>query len=147
MKNLKPISRWLLYILVLLLFLFILLLAQNYGKIPSLQKHRSRNKDNILPAGRLRLVREPDYVDDNNIIWRKRTFLQSVFHHPFKNFTFETVNPKKISSSEAVILKSDFDKGRMRFKNGSFNYYSSFTHPIDHFFADVLPIALYYFSG
>ena len=149
MKNSKPISRWDFYVLVLvllLLFLFILLLsAQHYKEIPALKKHRFRNKHNVLPVGRLKLVKDPYYVDDNNIIWQRRTFLHSIFHHPFKNYTFETIDSKKRSSSEAIISKSDFDKNRMRFKNGSFNYYSSYTHPVSHFFADVLPIALYYF--
>lgn len=145
MKSSKPIWRWVLYTLGLLwIVVFILLWTQNYSKIPTLKKHRVRNKHNILPVGRLKLVKEPYYVDANNITWVKRTFLHSIFHSPFKNYTFETMNSKKVSSSEAVILKSDFDKGLMRFKNGFFNYYSSYTHPISHFFADVLPIALYY---
>jgi|LakMenEpi03Aug12_release.lakeMendotaPanAssembly.Ray.scaffolds.fasta_scaffold218767_2 hypothetical protein len=145
MKNPKPIWRWFLYTLGLLLtVVFILFLAPHYKEIPTFKKHRFRNKHNILLAGRLKLVKGPYYVDDNNITWKKRTFLQSIFHNPLKNYTFETVNSKKVSSSEAVILKSDFDRGRMRFKNGSFNYYSSYTHPVSHFFADVLPIALYF---
>ena len=143
MKNPKPIWRWVLYTLGLLLTLFILLLTQNYSKIPTLKKHRFRNKHNILPAKKLKLMKDPYYVDANNITWKKRTFLHSIFHNPFNNYTFETINSKKVSSSEAIILASDFDKGRMRFKNGSFNYYSSYTHPVSHFFADVLPIALY----
>jgi len=146
MKNPKPIWRWFLYTLGLLLFLFILLLAQHYKEIPTLKEHRVRNKHNILPAKKLKLVKDPYYVDDDNITWKKRTFLHSIFHNPLKNYTFETMNSKKVSSSEAIILASDFDKGRMRFKNGSFNYYSSYTHPVSHFFADVLPIALYYLA-
>ena len=145
MKNPKPTWRWVLYTFGLLLTLFILWWTQNHSKIPTLKTHRFRNKHNILPVGRLKLVKDPYYVDDNNITWKKRTFLHSIFHNPFKNYTFETIDSKKrSSSSEAIISKSDFDKGRMRFKNGSFNYYSSYTHPVSHFFADVLPIALYY---
>jgi len=142
MKNRKLIWIWLLYVG---LFLFIILLAQNYNKIPSRKQHRSRNKDNILPAKKLKLFKDPYYIDDNDVMWIRRSFLHSIFHNPFKNYTFETIDSTKVSSSEAVILKSDFDKGLMCFKNGSFNYYSSYNHPIDHFFADVLPIALYYF--
>lgn len=146
MKNIKPTRiRWWLYIFAFLLFLFTLLLAQHYKEIPTIKKHRFRNKHNILPARKLKLVKEPYYIDENHITWIKRAFLHSIFHNPFKHYTFETIDSKKISSSEAIILASDFDKGRMRFKNGTFNYYSSYTHPISHFFADVLPIALYYF--
>jgi hypothetical protein len=142
MKSRKTIWVWFVYVAS---FLFIVLLAQNYKLIPTRKQHMSRNKYNILPANKLRLLKEPYYIDDNHIMWRKRAFLQSLFHNPFKNYTFETMNPKKVSSSEAIIIKSDFDKGIMRFRNGTFNFYSSYTHPIEHFFADVLPIALYYF--
>jgi hypothetical protein len=139
MRNRKTI------VITVALFLFIVLLAQNYNKIPTRKEHQSRNKYNILPAKNLKLLKEPYYVDDNHVTWIKRSFFRSIFHNPFKNYTFETMNSKQISSSEAVILASDFDKGHTHFKNGSFNYYSSYNHPIDHFFADVLPIGLYYF--
>ena len=75
---------------------FILLLSQNYNKIPNLKKHRFRNKHNILPARKLKLVKDPYYVDDNNITWIKRAFLHSIFHHPFKNYTFETIDSRKV---------------------------------------------------
>lgn len=134
---------WLLYIFAFTLFAFIVLLTQYYDEIPTYKEHVYRNKHNVLPEKKLTLVKDNIYIDDNRIIWMKQYFYQNLFHNPFDNYTFESVNEKKESSSEAVIRKRDFDKGKMKFKNGSFNYYSSYKHPIDHFFADVLPIPMY----
>lgn len=134
---------WLLYIFAVALIAFIVLLAMNYDKIPTKKVHMNRNKHNVLPSKRLKLVKDDIYVDENRKTWMKRPFYLSLFHDPLKNYVFETINSKKASSSEAIIKKSNFDKGVMKFENGSFNFYSSHNHPVDHFFADVLPDALY----
>ncbi len=143
-KKLEPEWIWLLYIAIVLTFVFIVLSFMYYDKIPSKKEHAVRNKRNVLPANQLKLVKDDYYMDDNHVIWIKRAFYRSLFHNPLKYYVFETIDSKKVSSSEAVILTDDFDKGKMRFEDGSFNYYSSYNHPIDYFFADVLPIALYF---
>ena len=133
-------------IFLLLLSLCLILLLLNYHKIPTKIQHINRNKMNILPVGKLMLVPnngDEYYLDENNIKWKKRTFFRNLLHNPFKNYTFETYNPDDISSSEATITITDFENGIMRFKTGSFNYYSSYYSPVSHFFADVLPIILY----
>ena len=133
-------------IFLLLLILPLILLVQNYHKIPTKIEHINRNKTNILPAGKLMLIPnngDEYYLDENNIKWKKRTFFRNLLHNPFKNYTFETYCPNDISSSEATITITDFENGIMRFKPESFNYYSSYHSPVSHFFADVLPIILY----
>ena len=133
-------------IFLLLLSLCLILLLQNYHKIPTKIQHINRNKMNILPVGKLILIPNKGdeyYLDENNIKWKKRTFFRNLLHNPFKNYTFETYNPDDISSSEATITITDFENGIMRFKPESFNYYSSYYSPVSHFFADVLPIILY----
>ena len=126
---------------ILLSFLFIFL-VENYHKIPTKIQHINRNKTNILPVGKLTLM-DDYYLDENNIKWKKRSFLRNLLHNPFKNYTFETYSPNYIYSSEATITITDFENGIMRFKPESFNYYSSYYSPVSHFFADVLPIILY----
>ena len=131
--------------LILLSFLLILL-VQNYHKIPTKIQHINRNKTNIIPVGKLTLVQnnvDEYYLDENNIKWKKRTFFRNLLHNPFKNYTFETYYPNVIYSSEATITITDFENGIMRFKPESFNYYSYYHNPVSHFFADVLPIMLY----
>ena len=133
-------------IFLLLLSLSLILLLQNYHKIPTKTQHINRNKMNILPVGKLILIPnngDEYYLDENNIKWKKRTFFRNLLHNPFKNYTFETYSPDDISSSEATITITDFENGIMRFKPESFNYYSSYYSPLSHFFADVLPIILY----
>ena len=133
-------------IFLLLLGLCLILLLQNYHKIPTKIQHINRNKMNILPVGKLTLIPnngDEYYLDENNIKWKKRTFFRNLLHNPFKNYTFETYSPDDISSSEATITITDFENGIMRFKPESFNYYSSYYSPVSHFFADVLPIILY----
>ena len=137
-------AKFYLFILFLM-FLFILLL-KNYHKIPTKIQHINRNKTNILPVGKLMLIKnnvDEYYLDENNIKWKKRTFLRNLTHNPFKNYTFETYSPNYIYSSEATITIANFENGIMRFKPESFNYYSSYFYPVSHFFADVLPIILY----
>ena len=133
-------------IFLLLLGLCLILLLPNYHKIPTKIQHINRNKMNILPVGKLTLIPnngDEYYLDENNIKWKKRTFFRNLLHNPFKNYTFESYNPDDISSSEATITITDFENGIMRFKTGSFNYYSSYYSQVSHFFADVLPIILY----
>jgi hypothetical protein len=132
-------------VLLLLNFLFILI-VQNYHKIPTKIQHINRNKTNILPVGKLILIPnngDEYYLDENNIKWKKRSFLKNLLHNPFKNYTFETYFPNDVYSSEASITITDFENGIMRFKSESFNYYSSYYSPVSHLFADVLPIILY----
>jgi len=133
-------------IFLLLLSLLLILLLQNYHKIPTKIQHINRNKMNILPVGKLTLIPnngDEYYLDENNIKWKKRTFFRNLLHNPFKNYTFETYSPYDISSSEATITITDFENGILRFKPESFNYYSSYFSPVSHLFADVLPILLY----
>jgi hypothetical protein len=133
-------------IFLLMLSFLLILLVQNYHKIPTKIQHINRNKMNILPVGKLMLITnngDEYYLDENNIKWKKRTFFRNLLHNPFKNYTFETFYPNDISSSEATISITDFENGIMRFKPESFNYYSSYNSPVSHFFADVLPIILY----
>lgn len=131
--------------LILLSFLLILI-VQNYHKIPTKIQHITRNKTNILPVGKLILISnntDEYYIDENNIKWKKRSFFRNLLHNPFKNYTFETYSPNDIYSSEASITIDDFNNGIMRFKPESFNYYSSYYSPVSHFFADILPIIIY----
>ena len=133
-------------IFLLMLSFLLILLVENYHKIPTKLQHINRNKTNILPVGKLILITnngDDYYLDENNIKWKKRVFFRNLLHNPFKNYTFETYNPDDISSSEATITITDFENGIMRFKTGSFNYYSSYYSQVSHFFADVLPIILY----
>ena len=133
-------------IFLLMLSFLLILLVQNYHKIPTKIQHINRNKKNIIPVGKLTLITnngDEYYLDENNIKWKKRTFFRNLLHNPFKNYTFETYSPDDISSSEATITITDFENGIMRFKPESFNYYSSYYSPLSHFFADVLPIILY----
>ncbi len=134
---------WLLYTFAALLFTFIVLLAMYYDEIPTKKVHMNRNKHNVLPSKHLKLVKEDIYIDEDRKTWMKRPFYLSLLHNPLKNYVFETISSKKVSSSEAIIKKSNFDKGVMKFENGSFNFFSSYNHPVDHFFADVLPDVLY----
>ena len=133
-------------IFLLMLSFLLILLVQNYHKIPTKIQHINRNKTNILPVGKLMLITnngDEYYLDENNIKWKKRTFFRNLLHNPFKNYTFETYCLNEISSSEATITIADFENGIMRFKPEYFNYYSSYYSPVSHFFADVLPIILY----
>ncbi len=76
-------------------------------------------------------------------MWIRRTFLQSIFHNPFRYYVFETYDINKISSCEVEVLKKDFDNNYQNFKHESYNYYSSINDPISHLFADVIPIIIY----
>ena len=136
--------KYLLNILLIITILIILIIVyKNYNKIPSKINHINRNKYNIFPVGQLRHIKENEYIDNNNIIWIKRTFLTSILHNPFKYYIFETYDPNKISSSEVEVLKSEFDNGKQNFKPASYNYYSSFNYPLSHLFADIIPIIIY----
>lgn len=140
-NEIKNITLIILFIVILIIIA--LLFYLNYSKIPSYKKHVNRNKYNIFPKGKLINIKDNKYKDENNIIWIKRGFLNSLLHNPFKYYVFETYNIKKRSSSEVEILKKKFDNGNQKFKPSSFNYYSSFNSPVSHFFADVLPIFIY----
>jgi len=128
-------------ILIIIGIIFFILI--NYYKVPSYSAHINRNKYNRVPVGNLRYINKNKYIDQNNIVWIKRGFLNSLLHNPFKYYIFETYDTNKQSSSEVQILKQDFNSGKQNFKPASFNYYSSFHSPISHFFADVLPIIIY----
>ena len=134
------------YVLLKLTIIIILIIVyQNYDKIPSKANRINRNKYNILPAGQLKYIEKNKYVDNDGIIWIKRTFLQSIFHNPFEYYVFETYDVNKIASSEVKILKKDFNNNYQNFKHSSYNYYSSMNDPISHLFADVIPILIYIF--
>jgi hypothetical protein len=131
-------------VVIIILFIFILFIfIMNYSKFPSYSEHINRNKYNVSPVGNLRYINGNKYVDQNNIIWIKRGFLNSLLHNPIKYYVFETYDTNKQASSEVEVLKQDFDNGNQKFNSSSFNYYSSFNSPISHFFADVLPIIIY----
>jgi hypothetical protein len=120
---------------------YILFLLFLYFKMKD--NHLNRNKYNVSPVGKLSLIRNNDYRDENGILWIKRGFFTSVLHNPFKYYVFETYDSKKTDSSEVKILKTDFDnRSPTAFQPASYNYYSSFRFPIQHFFADVLPVFL-----
>jgi hypothetical protein len=130
-------------ILIVIIFVILLFLYKHYFKIPSRIEHINRNKYNIFPVGKLTHIKDDKYIDKNNVIWIKRSFLQSLLHNPFRYYVFETYDSQQISSSEVEICKKDFDNGIQHFKPASYNYYSSFNSPISHFFADILPIIIY----
>ena len=101
-------------------------------------------KYNVPPAGRLVHVEKNVYRDANGVVWIKRSFLRSVLHNPFKYYVFETYDARKKDSSEVKIEKKAFKTGRLEFLPSSFNYYSSFRFPVQHFFADVVPFFLFF---
>ena len=130
-------------ILTIIIIIFIGVFYKNYNKIPSKINHINRNKYNIFPVGQLQYIKDNEYIDNNNIIWIRRTFLTSILHNPFKYYVFETYDTNKMSSSEVEVLKKDFDSGHQNFKPASYNYYSSFNYPLSHLFADIIPIIIY----
>ncbi len=130
-------------LLIIILLIILIVVYKNYNKIPSKINHINRNKYNIFPVGQLRHIKENEYIDNNGIIWIRRTFLTSILHNSFKYYVFETYDTNKLSSSEVEVLKKDFDSGHQDFKPASYNYYSSFNHPLSHLFADIIPIIIY----
>lgn len=131
---------------ILSIFVFILLLLLIYvyfDQIPSVYEHRNRNQHNIFPVGKLTHYRDNKYIDAAGIVWAKRGFFKRLLHNPFMYYVFESYDPKKQYSFEVQTLKHDFDKGIQRFTLGTFNFYSSITHPLSHLMADVLPIVIY----
>lgn len=129
--------------IIIMIFVILLFLYKYYSKIPSQIQDINRNKYNIFPLGKLTYIKDDKYIDKNNVIWIKRSFIKSLLHNPFKYYVFETYDTQQIPSSEVKILKKEFDNGIQHFKSASYNYYSSFNFPISHFFADVLPIIIY----
>jgi len=138
----KIIQRIFAIFVILILIIIILIIYNNYDKIPSKIEHINRNKYNVFPVGKLRHINNDNFIDENNIIWKRRTFFNSILHNPFKYYVFETYSPDK-SSSEVEVLKSDFDNNSQNFKPASYNFYSSFNYPLSHLFADVIPIIIY----
>ncbi len=130
-------------LLLVIIIVILIIIYKNYDKIPSKIDHINRNKNNIIPLGQLRYIKDNEYIDNNGIIWIRRTFLTSILHNPFKYYVFETYSPHQISSSEVKVLKTEFDNGYQNFKPASYNYYSSFNYPLSHLFADVIPIIIY----
>jgi hypothetical protein len=140
-KNIKYLGYTLIFTSLILLVLF------NYKKIPNKEKHINRNKYNIMPVGKLTNINDNKYIDENGVIWLKRSFIQSILHNPFKNYIFETYSDDNnfVSSSEVESNKIDFDNGKQVFKLATYNYYSSVRYPISHFFSDMLPSIIYLF--
>ncbi len=66
--------------------------------------HINRNRYNVLPVGKLTLIKTNEYRDENGIRWLKRGFLHSLLHNPFKYYVFETYDSKIESSSEFIVL-------------------------------------------
>ena len=130
-------------ILLAFVFVLVLLVVVNYEKIPSVYEHRRRNQHNIFPVGKLTHYRDNKYIDAAGIVWARRGFLKSLLHNPFKYYVFESYDPQRQYSFEVQTLKDDFDKGLQRFTLGTFNFYSSITHPLSHVMADILPIVIY----
>lgn len=125
-------QRFYMFYILLILFLYFKIMKDH---------HLNRNKYNIPPVGRLSLIRNNTYRDENGILWIKRGFFKSVLHNPFKYYVFESYDSQKTDSSEIKILKTDFDNGsQATFLPSSYNYYSSLRFPVYHFFADVLPV-------
>ena len=77
-------------VIILIIVCFLFIIIQNWWKIPSKKEHITRNKHNVLPVGNLTLIKNNQYSDDNGTIWIRRGFFTSLFHQPFKNYTFET---------------------------------------------------------
>jgi hypothetical protein len=129
----------------IIIIIIIAIIVWNYDKIPSYNIHKNRNINNIVPIGSLTKNNNDKelYTDNNGVLWRKRSFLQSLLHDPFANYVFESYDKNKISSSEVLINKKLFDNGKQSFIPSSFNFYSSYEYPISHIFADVIPIILY----
>lgn len=140
-KNIKNFIYTLIFTSLILLVLF------NYKKIPNKEKHINRNKYNIMPVGKLTNINDNKYIDENGVIWIRRSFIKSLAHNPFKNYVFETYSDDKnfVSSSEVESNKIDFDNGKQVFKPATYNYYSSVRYPISHFFSDMLPSIIYLF--
>jgi hypothetical protein len=126
-----------------LILIIIIIIYKNYDKIPSKIEHINRNKYNVFPVGKLQHINNDNFIDENNIIWKRRTFFNSILHNPFKYYVFETYSRDQISSSEVEVLKSDFDNNLQNFKPASYNFYSSFNYPLSHLFADIIPIIIY----
>ena len=93
--------------LIVIIFVILLILYKHYSKIPSRIDHINRNKYNIFPVGKLTHIKDDKYIDKNNVIWIKRSFLQSLLHNPFRYYVFETYDSQQISSSEVEIYKKD----------------------------------------
>ena len=128
---------------IFLILILIIIIYNNYDKIPSKIEHINRNKYNVFPVGKMRHINNDNFIDENNIIWKRRTFFNSILHNPFKYYVFETYSRDQISSSEVEVLKSDFDNNLQNFKPASYNFYSSFNYPLSHLFADIIPIIIY----
>jgi len=131
-------------LLTIILIIILIIIYKNYDKIPSKTDHINRNKYNTFPVKQLKYIKGNTYVDNADIIWIKRSFLQSIFHNPFIYYVFETCDPNKIGSCEVKVLKNEFDNNYQNFKPSSYNYYSSMNDPISHLFADIIPIMIYY---
>ena len=129
-------------ILILIILVSLFILYKYYDKIPSKFVHINRNKYNVFPVGKMRHINNDNFIDDNNIIWKRRSFFKSILHNPFKYYVFETYSDHQ-SSSEVEVLKSDFDNNLQNFKPASYNFYSSFNYPLSHLFADIIPIIIY----
>lgn len=155
----KQTNKYAIYIYTLIFITLVLLVLFNYKKIPSKEEHINRNKYNVMPVGKLTKINSDNvsdndndnnnkYIDDNNIIWIRRSFIKSLAHNPFENYVFETYvseNSSVVSSSEVETNKIDFDNGKQHFRPASYNYYSSFRYPISHFFSDMVPSYIYLF--
>jgi len=111
--------------------------------IPTKHDHLNRNQYNQKPVGSL-LPQGKYYIDESMVVWRRCSFMTSLFHSPCKKYKFVSVpNPGTDSSFETTILKSDFNAGKFNFKGGSYNYVDTSVSTLGHVFADILPTYLY----
>lgn len=131
--------------------------------IPTRHQHNSRNRFNKTPTGLLTHAGQIDqynqkvYTDENGNEWHLLKWYHSIFHNPIKNLKFqyyhcdEHPNVKECSSEIIVpkkYVEHEFD-GTSKIhsvyvQDGSFNFKDfKKTNHIAHFFADILPTALY----
>lgn len=136
---------------------------------PSKYQHISRNKHNIIPVWGLTSTEDKDqhkqsiFIDAVGREWRKLKWYHALFHNPAKNAKFVyyhcdnknagcAFDPKCTGSSEVIVPKKYIainpDKSQtisiLNIYSGSYNYkdFRKTSH-FAHFFADVLPVALY----
>ncbi len=125
------------------------------GCSPSYESHCSRNDYNTIPTFDMQCIggqpgqKYSVYYDARtDTRWIMMPWYLSVFHNPCKNCKLLCYDADVIDgatgSSEIILPKSALHDNLLdisMIKQGSYNYY---THGIRHFFADILPVALYF---
>jgi len=144
-----------------------------YGKnrfMPSAREHASRNNFNMRPSPTSYLdkvsneknqKRELFQDRETNVLWERQPWYLNMFHAPWKNHKFlaldsevisdaagssEILIPKKARFSSTVTDNADsvtnitYPCDEIK-KGGSYNYR---TKGVKHFFADILPVLIYW---